>query len=199
MADGKQRAFIRGWIVSGWLGLRKNEDAKNGWGQKIEAWDQRGVGSSKWIGFPYPLLGFGAEGRQMLPTVLKSLGLAFVEANATTKLDPLRPYNVLIELGEDCESVIRDWLVSGRASPGAPTPVERMAGTADQQPEQRRVTVLAGLESAMQGYREHWNAVEGSRFPFVRDTSWELREITMSEYERVFTLVKDLELNAVQY
>ena len=51
----------------------------------------------------------------------------------------------------------------------------------------------------MRGYREHWDAVEGSREPFVRDPSWELREITISEYERVLTLVKDLELNAVQY
>jgi hypothetical protein len=199
MADGKQRAFIRGWIVSGWLGLRRNEDARNGWGQKIEVWDQAGVGSSKWIGFPYPLLGFAAEGRQMLPTVLKSLGLAMVEANATTKLDPLRPYNVLVELGEDCESIIRDWLVSGRTSGGAPTPIALSAGTPDQQPEQRREIVLNGLEGAMRGYREHWDAVEGSREPFVRDPSWELREITISEYERVLTLVKDLELNAVQY
>jgi hypothetical protein len=199
MAEDKQRAFIRGWIVAGWLGLRKNEDLRNGLGLKVAVWDASTGDSLRWADFPYPLLGASVDGPQMLPAVLKSVGLAMVEANATTSLKPLRPYGVLVELGDNCENVVRDWLVSGQTVPGGPTPPANLAGSSDQQPEQRRQAILAGLEGAMLGYRQRWNSVETSRIPFVRDASWELREITSTEYERVYTLVNDLELNAVQY
>ena len=124
-----------------------------------------------------------------------------VEANAKGSLAPLRPYSVLLDIGEDPESILRAWLREGVTLPGAPHPDMSVAGPhgSTGAPEDRRTALVASIGKSIEGYERAFAQVEESRTPFVRDPSWELRSNLLEAYKELRVIVAQFELDEVKY
>ena len=89
------QAMIRGWITARYLGLVSEPKIMPNRGQLSISREGELLNAS----FPFPLLSDVYEAFDELPSVLESLGLAYMRVNTDTNLDHLAAYIRLRDLG----------------------------------------------------------------------------------------------------
>ena len=145
-------------------------------GWRVEAWnlDPPHNGLQP---FPFPLLSDRpVPGIDLVAAVLQSLLIAMVDVHTKGNLSPLAPYHRLIELGENYDAHLGDWIHDGTLPPGAPTPDPGVAGTADGPAEGRKETIRGALLGARADYEELFDRTTRDNNPFTVPLSWELRD-----------------------
>lgn len=168
-------AMTRGWFLAGLLNQRVMKDeGTSGW--KVQTWD---VDARGLVDFPFPLLSSAPVSSNGIPAaVLKSLAIAMVKVNELGNLQPLRPYQRLIELGNESgyRNVMEDWIKKGTvAGKGAPTPDVKIAGSPSGTIDERREAVVSTLEKTLTKYKDEFAEVEDRPNPYTTPPVWELR------------------------
>ena len=165
--------MIRGWFTGRLLGqISREEQPELGW--HVDIWNPKDGGIYV---FPYPLLASGSvSATDLLPTILQSLSLAFVDVHTQGSLDPLVPYQRLIDLGIEYEGLLHDWILDGALLPGAPTPEPNLAGLAQETSVERRDLVLASLSTSLTEYEVIFANTEQPDAVTATSLAWELRE-----------------------
>ncbi len=166
-------AMIRGWFTAAILGYLR--DGENG----IEIVDPASRG---FAGFPHPLLQVDSSlNSEIVPAVLKSLPIAWLDAATQKDLAPLAAYRRLRKLGGSGQnddvvtdysinSELRDWLNEGKRSELAmPLPTPVVSG------DER--TALANLRVGewQASYEKMFKQVENDNTPYRAPRSYELR------------------------
>jgi hypothetical protein len=123
------KQMILGWFVSILLGQRKVKEDKLK-GPKVTLWEAE---DKTIVSFPHPMLPITnkttAANLELLPTVLESLVVAFLECNNSSSLEPMKAYWRLLELGTNYQAIMSSWILDGALEDDAPTPDPSMAGT----------------------------------------------------------------------
>lgn len=191
-APRQLQAMIRGWFLAGLFNQRVlQEQGSSGW--RVQVWDPR---TSALVDFPFPLLSVGTVSKSDLPAaVLISLALAMVEVNRSGTPDALRPYQRLIELGNEItyKSMIDNWISNASiADKAAPTPDAKVAGSAVQTPDERRETVLRILGKTRDLYAKEFAEVSDHGNPFVTPTVWELCDQLISALDDLYVAAESV-------
>lgn len=175
-----RRAMIRGWFTARFLGLVDVLDLS----KPVKILDpERG-----WLPFPYPYLGPGvsrSDRSALLPTILESMSLAFVQYSSNGDETAIVPYRRLYRLGlvdetklgdfsyEILGPALQDWVDTGRVPDGSlgalgsgDTPEERLASL------QERFAKSA--ESYLKGAREPLTALSFFKASRGRDLAAEI-------------------------
>ena len=132
-----------------------------------------------WVDFPYPLHSAHiANNVDDFPAiVLDSLIVAMVNCHAVTSLQPLVPYQRLLDLGgsrgtwEDLST----WIIDGAVEPGAPTPDPSRAGTPAGSPQERQDACAAYLDGLLTKFREKMSRLNAHADSRTYPIAWELR------------------------
>ncbi len=180
-APAVRRAMLRGWFTALLLGQLRGHVTPGG---AVSIWAPSPTGGNGgWMNFPHPLLRTSANTAETIGALLESLPLALMATYAERKLQPLRPYHRLRDLGaagsqqgfENYEALgaeLADWLSQGRVTVGAPDPDERV-GTPRDDIETRRARLLSRLEELRNAYRKR-NADLMQRAPVSVPRDFEL-------------------------
>ena len=127
--------------------------------------------------FPFPLLSDRpVPSIDLVAAVLQSLLIAMVDVHTKATLSSLVPYHRLIELGENYDAYLGDWIQDGTLPPGAPTPDPGVGGTADGPAEGRKEAIRDALLGARADYEERFDRTKRDNNPFTGPRSWELRD-----------------------
>ncbi len=169
------QAMLRGWFVGRLLGqVTRAEERGLGW--RVQVWNSDPPHNGLQP-FPFPLLSDRpVPGTDLVAAVLQSLLIAMVDVHTKGNLSPLVPYHRLIELGENYDAYLGDWIHDGTLPPGAPTPDPQLAGTADGPAEGRKDVIRGALLGARAGYEELFDQTTRDNNPFAAPLSWELRD-----------------------
>jgi hypothetical protein len=149
---------------------------ERGLGWRVKAWnpDPPHDGAQP---FPFPLLSdMPVPGIDLVAAVLQSLLIAMVDVHTKGNLSPLVPYHRLIELGENYDAYLGDWIHDGTLPPGAPTPDAEVAGAADGPAEGRKEAIRDALLGARADYEELFAQTKRDNNTFAAPLSWELRD-----------------------
>lgn len=167
--------MVRGWFVGRVLGqVTRAEERGMGW--RVEAWNPDPPHSGAQP-FPFPLLSDRPVlGLDLIAAVLQSLLIAMVDVHTKGNLSPLVPYHRLIELGENYDTNLGDWIQDGTLPPGAPTPDPKVAGGVDGSAEDRREAIRTALLTSRAEYEELFSQTKRDNDPFAVPLSWELRD-----------------------
>ena len=143
------------------------------------------------MSFPYPLLGSPISCREeWMPAVLESLAVAMMVGD-------LAPYHPLRELGAPVltpgrqKSELETWVDDGTVAAGAALPAAELAGSAADDPDQRRRV----LQQTVAKYLANLDTISKTRKNASDATAtraWELRhdiEQALQEIQRVVTPV----------
>ncbi len=169
-------AMTRGWFLAGLLNQRAMKDeGTSGW--KVQTWDD---GARGLVDFPFPLLSSApVSSNGILAAVLESLAIAMVKVNELENLQPLRPYQRLIELGNESRysNVIEEWIKKGVVTgTGAPTPDVKLAGPTSGTIDERREAVVSTLEKTLTKYKDEFAEIEERPNPYATPPIWEIRD-----------------------
>jgi hypothetical protein len=99
-----------------------------------------------------------------------------VDVHTKGNLSPLVPYHRLIELGENYDTNLGDWIQDGTLPRGAPTPDPKVAGGVDGSAEDRREAIRTALLTSRAEYEELFAQTKRDNDPFAVPLSWELRD-----------------------
>jgi hypothetical protein len=168
-------SMLRGWFVGRLLGqVTRAEERGLGW--RVQVWNPDPPHNGLQP-FPCPLLSDrSVPGIDLVASVLQSLLIAMVDVHTKGNLSPLVPYHRLIELGENYDAYLGDWIHDGTLAPGAPTPDPGVAGTADGPAEGRREAIRDALLGARADYEELFAQTKRDNNPSAVPLSWELRD-----------------------
>lgn len=187
--------MVRGWFLAGLLDQRKIESTDQQ-GPKVSIWspDHRG-----YINFPHPLLPMHnqtlVQNPEFLPAVLKALSLAMVECHTDSSLKPLEPYWRLRKLGsiDGYQQTISDWVRNGVLPEGAPTPNERLMGTASDNFETKKATLLNSLNRMKDDFKKRFEEVEKQADIFRVQRIYELAPYVMNSLNDFIEFTTSLE------
>ena len=186
------KQMMLGWFVAILLGQRKIEDDKLK-GPKITVWDYE---EKDFIAFSHPMLPIASQMKinnlELLPTMLKSLVLAFAECNNSNSLDPLRAYWRLIDLGSNYQAVLSDWIANAVLEDDAPTPDENMAGSASGDFEGRKGALLKILTQTKLIYFESFEKDSKKNDPFTVSKVYELKEQIFVALDELISFIETL-------
>lgn len=186
------KKMMLGWFVSILLGQRKVEEDKLR-GPRVSIWDSE---DKKLLSFPHPLLPIISQMKsnnlELLPTILKSLVLAFAECNNSNSLEPMKPYWRLLHLGDSYQDLISEWIYSGLLEQDAPTPDASMAGTADGDFENRKNTLLKILTQTKLTYFEAFERDAKKNDPFTLSKVYELKELIFLVLDELISFIENL-------
>jgi hypothetical protein len=168
-------AMVRGWFVGRLLGqVTRAEERGMGW--RVHAWNPDPPYNGPQP-FPFPLLSDRpVVGLDLIAAVLQSLLIAMVDVHTKGNLSPLVPYHRLIELGENYDTNLGDWILDGSLPPGAPTPDPKVAGAVDGPAEDRREAIRTALLASRSEYVGLFDQTKRDNDPFTVPLSWELRD-----------------------
>lgn len=158
---------IVGWFIAVFFEQRTEEIVDVNKGSKIQVWDPQ----FGWLQFPYPLLPKSHHDEYWLPSVLKSLSLAIVEAGVQSNERPLLPYRRLKNLGREVtadssigidrwdgialSTMVKDWLQNGTLPSDAPAPVQ-LNEQVDRAQGDRFGALLSRVQRNLNSYRDYW-------------------------------------------
>jgi hypothetical protein len=167
-------SMIIGWFISLMFGQRKKDTSNTMLGVKWEIWDPQ----EQWAAFPYPLLPTSALDRSPLPSILKSISLAIVQAGKLASEQPLIPYMRLKHVGREVTTdtrfaldlpdpgvptsdLIRAWITTGTVPSGAPHDFPLANGDNGKNPipttpEERRAAITNKARELRDQYEEVW-------------------------------------------
>ena len=167
-------SMIVGWFISYLMGEQRKDGSIPNKGTHWEIWSPL----HEWISFPYPLLPSGSD--LALPSILKSLSLAIVEAGKTGSREPLFAYNRLRDLGREVttsdgiqvdrpslnmehrSNLIVNWVTTGQLPPRAPsdTGVFEKYPESIADPTSRRESLHAMVMKLQADYDNIWSSLE---------------------------------------
>ena len=171
----KINEMVRGWFVATALGYYR-ADKGSALGPKIEVWQP----THEWMSFPYPLLYPGkAPEKEYLGAVMESLAiaLALCNSNVADPLEPLRPYQRLMQLGsiEDTDnSPLQTWIRNGELEDGAPEPKADRAGTVAGGATERKTALSAFFNKQLDNYEKIFTEYVKVGDPYVTQRNWEI-------------------------
>jgi hypothetical protein len=177
-ADGQVIAsMIRGWYAAkalGWLGIARDDLAR---GPELTVWD---AAARERVSFPYPLLHPGiAEAHDYPGVVMESLMAAMVMCTVNSSIAPLRPYQILAELGgQEAKPslILRDWVQSGVVPDRAPSPAAERAGTPANAVSERQETLRTFFDQELEAFQAAVVAQDPDTSVYDYPVSWEIRE-----------------------
>lgn len=186
------KKMMIGWFVSILLGQRKIEEDKLK-GPKIGIWDS---GDKKINYFPHPMLPMTNQVKlnnlDLLPTVLKSLVLAFAECNNSNSLDPMKAYWRLLEIGKNYQDLLSDWITNGGLEEDAPAPDPKMAGIKEGNFDDRKQILSKILTQTKAIYSDSFEKDAKKNDPFSIAKSFELRNEILETIDELLTFVEGL-------
>lgn len=187
-------AMVEGWFLAGILALREDDRPENHLGHRSQVWS---IEKREWLSFPYPMLGTDGGGMKQLPGVIISVLLAMAECNHTSTLDPLRPYQQLIEFGqhfrEDADDdPLTQWVKHGVSPSGAPNPDARRAGTSAASLDERKAAIVTTLDKSLDTFEKHFVSIEETGDPFKTDIAWEIRDLIRSAHRELRRRVAEI-------
>jgi len=160
-------SVIVGWFLGVFFDQKTEQLLDANKGPKVEIWDPQ----FGWLAFPYPLLPKSPHDEYLLPAILKSLGLAIVEAGVQSNEKPLLPYQRLKNLGREItadassgidmwdgaplSTMVKDWIKSGVLPADAPQPTELNRQVEEAQGD-RAGALLSRIQRNMGSYRDYW-------------------------------------------
>src|SRR4051812_6816989 len=162
-------AMIRGWFVAGCLDhISATEEA----GVRIFVPAERGKGGEM-SAFPWPTLTSAkVKGPELLPALLESVSLALLEVNATESLSPMRPYERLLQLGQDKSDVLPEeletWIREGVNLNGT-------VDGGDDGSESRQAAIARKLEELETKFTSHFDQIAQRTELLDYPGSYELR------------------------
>ncbi|MCX6459106.1 MAG: hypothetical protein NTZ03_02235 [Actinobacteria bacterium] len=167
--------MITGWFVAGIMGIRRTTTPNSSGGPMVEVADERG----QWLAFPHPLLGFrkGDSDHEILPSVLKSLGIAIAQVGVSSpaSLDALEPYWRLRDMGENAAAVISQWVRTGATPSQGILPNPSTAASPAEPAEVRREALLKSVALARATVEKIFAGVESNPNELNTQRIWELR------------------------
>jgi hypothetical protein len=165
--------MITGWFALAFTGARKYEEDLN-LGPKSFVYSRV---RSAWVNFPHPLLGLPEPyaDHDMLPAVLISLNIAQVQVNEQKNINPLVPYQTLIQAGSidpnhGYKSIIQDFIDGKGLNPDA------------LHPEVRREKLISSLADSLKYFEEISKAVEAAKDPFLVPRIFELKNPVLMSF-----------------
>ena len=166
--------MVTGWFVGGFLNQRSSDNETPALGPKVRVADLDGT----WLDFPHPILGLFASSNdhEILPGLLKSLGLAMTHAAATASLEPFKPYWRLRDLGAQHRELLANWVRDGVAPSKAAEPDPRVAGEPRSDVDGRKVTLMQSIALTTDHFEKLFAGVEASPADLDADRIWELRD-----------------------
>lgn len=173
------QAMLTGWFIARMLNLFEHDKSDPSFkekGPRLSIWADPASG---WVDFPYPLHSAHiANNVDDFPAiVLDSLIVAMANCHAATSLQPLAPYQRLLDLGgsrgtwEDLSA----WILDGVVQPGAPIPDPTRAGTPMGSPQERQDACAAYLEDVLTKFREKMTRLDAHADSRTYPIAWELR------------------------
>lgn len=203
----RQRAFVRGWLISSILGSL-TIDVEAPWSSgPITVWTPDGD-----VAFPDNLLaGDPYKSITALPAVLESAAIAFLEfaAGDTRVLDA---YRALVDTGTGPEgienpftalpTVLATWLKSGqlpkprKSGTAHPGVREEFAGTAEMSAAERVATVKSAFTTLLQSIRKDYGDLEidDETFRFGHGL-WGIQGLVTDSVNDLLVRVEELEAN----
>jgi hypothetical protein len=158
--------MITGWFALAFTGARKYTEDLN-LGPKVSVFSQF---KKAWVDFPHPLLGLPDPylDHDMLPAVLTSLTLALVQVNEQESINPLLPYQSLIQAGSvdanlGYRKIIQDYITGNGPVQDSLTP------------DTRREQLINKLGKSLQYFEEVFAAVEASKDPYSAHKIYEIK------------------------
>jgi len=158
--------MITGWFALAFTGARKYTEDLN-LGPKVSVFSQF---KKAWVDFPHPLLGLPDPylDHDMLPAVLTSLTLALVQVNEQESINPLLPYQSLIQAGSvdanlGYRKIIQDYITGNGPVQDSLTP------------DTRREQLINNLGKSLQYFEEIFAAVEASKDPYSAHKIYEIK------------------------
>jgi hypothetical protein len=198
IAEDKIQQMVIGWFALAFLGLRKIESKDTNLGPKVSVWNEE---KKEFFDFPYPLLALPDQYQDsdIFQSVLKSLAIALVDVNTTASLNPIYPYQALINSGSlhkdlGFKKLIENWIVDGKTS------VQSI--TDNSTPEDRRTKLLSEIEKTTKYFSEFFARIDKNNDPFELPKVWGVKnEVTSALstlHETVLNASTSTEENLIQ-
>ena len=183
------KQMILGWFVSILLGQRKVQEDKLK-GPKVTVWEAE---DKTIVSFPHPMLPITnkttAANLELLPTILKSLVIAFAECNNSNSLDPMKAYWRLLELGANYQTIMSAWILGGELEDDAPTPDPSMAGIKDGDFSDRKQILLKILSQTKLTYVDAFDKDSKKNDPFKLAKVYELKDQILAVLNEIETFI----------
>jgi hypothetical protein len=183
------KQMILGWFVSILLGQRKVQEDKLK-GPKVTVWEAE---DKTIVSFPHPMLPITnkttAANLELLPTILKSLVIAFAECNNSNSLDPMKAYWRLLELGANYQTIMSGWILEGALEDDAPTPDPSMAGIKDGDFAGRKQILLKILSQTKLTYIDAFDKDSKKNDPFKLAKVYELKDQILAVLNEIETFI----------
>lgn len=186
MSPGVRRNFVTGWFAARILGqLQAATDDS----QPVRVWIPE---QQEWLSFPDPLIAPVGNEADLLPAVLETLPLALVgyAMNGEQGGAALRPYQQLIELGDNPRRALQQWILQGSVPNGAPLPREQM-GTAGDDATLRQKKVLEYVHRRQEKYGKVIDVMVDAHNFFETRWVWELRDDLHYAFGQLIRIVED--------
>ena len=192
----KINEMVRGWFVATALGYYRADKGGNS-GPKIEVWAPH----HEWLSFPYPLLYPGkAPEKEYLGAVMESMAIAIAlcNSNVADPLEPLRPYQRLMQLGlieDNDDSPIQNWVKTGQLEEGAPEPKADRAGTVAGGAGERKSALSAFFTKQLENYGKIFSDYVKTGDPYVTQRNWEISNYITSSLILLRESVNNIDLD----
>lgn len=191
-------AMLRGWHVARLLNLFENDVKHSSYqekGPKVSIWTDPSKG---WMMFPYPLHSSQvAKNVDDYPAViLDSLIIALANSFHETSLQPLEPYQRLMQLGGGDQQQwadLENWILIGGTQPGAPTPRPERAGSSSDSPNTRKEVSTAYLTEMSDKFEARMTGLDAHVDPRTYPIVWEIRDAMRASFADVLSAIRNVE------
>ena len=186
-AEENVNRMITGWFALAFTGARKYTEDIN-LGPKVSIHSRAKNG---WVDFPHPLLGLPDPylDHDLLPAVLTSLTLALVQVNEQESINPLVPYQTLIQAGSidatvGYKRIIQEYIAGNGPVPDSLTP------------DSRREALIKNLGKSLEYFEEIFASTESSKDPYSAHKIYEIKHPLLLSFATLIQVAnaKDLPL-----
>ena len=196
--EDRWNAMLRGWHVARLLNMFENDTKHESYtdkGPKVSIWTDPAKG---WKMFPYPLHSSHiAKNVDDYPAiVLNSLIIALANGFDAKSLEPLEPYQRLMQLGGGDQqqwAELENWILNGSTQPGAPRPRPESAGGANDSPNSRKEVSIAHVTEMSDKFEARMAALDPHVDPRTYPIVWEIRDAMRDSFADVLSAIRDVE------
>jgi len=172
-------AMILGWFALAFIGGRVIDTSDSLRGPKVSIFS---TAKKKWIALPHPLLGLPDqwEDHDVLPAALLSLSIALVSVNETASLDPLFPYQCLIETGGNDKNfgyrALYQQHLAGNFLPDTKN---------SPSPEVSREKLQSDITKSINYFTRLFDSIDETENPFTTPQVYEIRSQFLSSLDKL--------------
>ena len=166
-------AMLRGYFIARLFSQFQLGPADKEKDSKVSLWTDAVSGH---MDFPYPLMTSKMTGAfaELPGLLLLSMQLALVDTYRAKSLDPMKPYQRLLQLGES-GAELDAWIANGQLPDGAPQTNAERCGSVQDEATVRQAKCLAFLQEDAKTFTQTWAQCKSGN-PRTFPISWEIRD-----------------------